>query len=480
MPTVFKRAKDRKIRGSKWIVSWFDAERHGWRQVTGYTDKELSLDKGRRLEDAAARRAEGVVNSIDLHKQAPIEGHLRDFVAGLAARNRDTSYVEQVQNRIERLINGTGAKRLADLDPVAIDRFLLGLRVKRKPLAPVTRNEYVTSIRGFTRWAVESRRLDIDPLVSLKRTERRAIRLAHPRRALAPDEVSRLLEAAVNRPLIELQTVRTGKRKGQLVAKVSDRVREKALRIGRSRRLAYLLAVWAGLRRSEIVALEWRDIELDSPSPRITLRAEATKSRRADSVVLHPELAEALRSSQPAVAKPTDRVVPKVQGMAAIRADLRLAGIAPGDATTGFVDFHALRKTLSTTMAAAGMSQRTRQAHMRHTDPRLTEGTYLDERLLPIAAELVRLPFFGERNGTALTQNAHKTVGSSGQNGASRGTAGQRAANDDFRKSEGGAHSQVALLAELGTNEQGPTLRGVEPFQKRVMGLEPTTFTLAT
>ena len=53
-----------------------------------------------------------------------------------------------------------------------------------------------------------------------------------------------------------------------------------------------------------------------------------------------------------------------------------------------------LRKTLSTMMAAAGMSQRARQAHMRHTDPRLTENTYMDDALLPIASELAKLPAF--------------------------------------------------------------------------------------
>ena len=43
-------------------------------------------------------------------------------------------------------------------------------------------------------------------------------------------------------------------------------------------------------------------------------------------------------------------------------------------------------------MAAAEMGQRMRQAHMRHTDPRLTECTYMDESLLPVAEELSRVP----------------------------------------------------------------------------------------
>ena len=55
--------------------------------------------------------------------------------------------------------------------------------------------------------------------------------------------------------------------------------------------------------------------------------------------------------------------------------DVKFAGIDYGDTNRGFADFHATRKTLSTMMAAAGMGQRSRQAHMRHRDPRLTANT---------------------------------------------------------------------------------------------------------
>jgi hypothetical protein len=45
-----------------------------------------------------------------------------------------------------------------------------------------------------------------------------------------------------------------------------------------------------------------------------------------------------------------------------VTSDLNFAGIDPGTQATGFIDFHSLRKTLSTRMAAGGMSQRARQA----------------------------------------------------------------------------------------------------------------------
>jgi len=109
---------------------------------------------------------------------------------------------------------------------------------------------------------------------------------------------------------------------------------------------------------------------------------------QADSLAIYPELAAALRQARPKEPQPTARVVPSVSDMKAFRSHLKLAGIDPGTRATGFVDFHALRKTLSTVMAVGRMSRRSRQAHIRHTDPRLTENTYMDEPLLPVAQEL--------------------------------------------------------------------------------------------
>ncbi len=73
-------------------------------------------------------------------------------------------------------------------------------------------------------------------------------------------------------------------------------------------------------------------------------------------------------------------------------ADLGLAGIPYEDEGGRYVDFHSLRVSLSTLLAAHKVSPRAAQAIMRHTDPRLTARVYTDEKLLPLAAELVNVP----------------------------------------------------------------------------------------
>ncbi len=387
MATVFKRKEHRRRKDTKWVARWFDAERQAWRDKTGHADRKASLELGRRLERESALKAEGLISPVDAQRSRPIGEHVTDFIEKLRHAGRNPRYITERHAMLLRVLVGTKAARLADLDATLASRFIHGLSV-----SAVTKNEYITITRSFTRWALETQRLERDPLITLRRLERRAITRAHPRRALTPNEAGRLLAAAERRPAVELRTIRTGPRTGELGANVSPTALQKADQLGRERRIAYTLALWAGLRRSEIKALAWGDVVLGGAVPGLRLRAETTKAKRGDVLSLHPQLAQALEAHRPADATDTDKVVRTVPDMKAMRADLSHAGIDPGDARLGFVDFHALRLSLGTMMAAAGMSQRARQAHMRHTDPRLTEMTYMDERLLPVASELAKIP----------------------------------------------------------------------------------------
>jgi len=55
------------------------------------------------------------------------------------------------------------------------------------------------------------------------------------------------------------------------------------------------LAFWARLRRKEIRQWRWSGIDLDILPARIRLRAKITKAERADTVPIHPRLADALK-----------------------------------------------------------------------------------------------------------------------------------------------------------------------------------------
>ena len=388
--SVYKRKKDKRKRDTKWIVAWTD-ENGKRRAKAAFTDYEASVEMGRKLTKKVAMIAVGLADPFEKHRTTPIAEHLADFISGLRTAKRAPQYVLQVENRIKRILAGLDIKYLHELDPVIVDRFLTDLAAKEN-LSGITRNEYVTSIKALTKWAVTFRRLKDDPLGGLKVTERRAIEPAHPRRALSMSEIARLLDAAERRPLIELQTIRIGPHAGKQLGKVKPETAERANRKGKERRLVYLLAVWTGLRRNEIRQLIWGDVFLDCLPGKIVLRAKTTKSKRADSLPIHPQLAEELRSWKPANAAPSDKIVSTVPHMKTLRADLAMAKIPYKDSAGRYVDFHSLRVSLSTMLAANKVSPRAAQALMRHTDPRLTASVYTDEKLLPLAAELQSVP----------------------------------------------------------------------------------------
>ena len=156
---------------------------------------------------------------------------------------------------------------------------------------------------------------------------------------------------------------------------------------------------------------------------------------------------------------------------------------------------HAVRKwhTGCVLGTVAGVPQRIRQAHMRHTDPRLTENTYMDEALLPVAAELAKVPAIpkpgdaepeviplrktGTDDADQPAGNMQEKCGVLGHSTACGGVAGGDGAQTGCSDT---AESQSLTASQVGAQERGPAPPGAEPANQRVIGLEPTTFTLAT
>jgi hypothetical protein len=302
------------------------------------------------------------------------------------------------------------------------------------------------------------------------------------------DEVARWLDAAAARPVAELLMIRRGPKKGALEAKVRPAVLERARQVGLDRQIAYLVTIWTGLRRSELEQLEWRDVALGGPVPHLSLRAEATKSDRSDPIPVHWQLAEELAAYRPVGARPRDRVLPVVPDMKVMKLDLAFAGINYGNREIGFADLHSMRMTLNTMLAAQGVNSRSRQAQLRHNDPRLTEITYFDQvkfvqphareigKALAIPTRLVNLPT-EESKGVSGAALAQQTGGSAGPLGALRGTV---AINNSNEGGEGRAESEGAVMSRVGTERHDPASCDTGPFEKRAKGIEPSTFTLAT
>jgi integrase len=160
----------------------------------------------------------------------------------------------------------------------------------------------------------------------------------------------------------------------------------------------YLVAAWTGLRRQELGALTWQMLH---PNPhRLELPAMATKNGDRATILLHAEVLAALNDWRSALYAQlgADAVTPKgkmfrtIPAMKVFRKDLELAGIDYFVAGEGFADLHALRTAFNMRMKTAGLDTLTRQQFMRHSDPQLTDCTYMDSSKLPLASELAKLP----------------------------------------------------------------------------------------
>ena len=231
-------------------------------------------------------------------------------------------------------------------------------------------------------------------------------------------------------------------------------------------------------RRTIGLSSEWRDVVIDAATPYIQLREEVTKSERADLLPMHPQLVDELLAYRPEGAKPKDRVLAVVPDMDVLKLDLAFAGIDYGSKEIGFADLHALRMSLNTMLAAQGVKSRSRQAHLRHTDPRLTEVTYFDKSLYvqPHAEELKKV--------TAIPTTAISGAGNAQEIRGSTGLSGSSAGTDGGAKPDGSegvvAVPEVPSDAGFGTKRHDPASCDTGSFKKRAKGFEPSTFTLAT
>jgi integrase len=267
-----------------------------------------------------------------------------------------------------------------------------------KPLSKTSISNYLRETRGFLRWLYRRKRIGFDHSVSLEGPRIRPSELVHPRRALADDELRRLLEAARGRPEHELRTVRNGARRGNLDARVTDAAVDAARVLGLERTTVYLLAAWSGLRRSELRDLTW-EMLLSNPA-RLQLPGDITKNGDAATIFLHAEAEAALEMWRrvrgarlgPSAASLQNRIFRAIPSMRVLRKDLALAQIDYYREGVGFADFHSLRMTMNMRMQKAGLGTTTRQQLLRHSDPKLTDGVYLDPTKLSLASEIGRLP----------------------------------------------------------------------------------------
>jgi integrase len=356
--------------------------------TTGARDKRaaelIAADLLRREE---LRRA-GIVDPTAAQFERPIKEHLDDFERTMRARGVVERYVEDRRGCLEDLVASTGARTLRDLDLPKASAWLTGF--KDRGLGARSVNRRYQAAKQFGLWLVKTRRVQFDPFDGLKPLNEAEDR-RHVRRALTPEEAERLVHAARTRLL-------TWTYKGRPVGPTCDAERARLARLGETRAIVYLLAMGTGLRKGELRRLRWCDLDLDRGSVAVT--AASAKSRKDQSVPIGETLVAALKAARPAGALPTDAVVPPgaFPNTLTFHRDLEAAGIER-EADGCVIDFHALRTTFISWLAAAGTHPRVAQILARHASVETTMERYTDTRLLDLRGAIAGLPLPGGRNG---------------------------------------------------------------------------------
>lgn len=149
------------------------------------------------------------------------------------------------------------------------------------------------------------------------------------------------------------------------------------------------------MRWSELRSLTKASFALDGDHASVTIEAEDEKAGRGDTLPLRAKLAADLKTYL-AFLPPDSPAFPMWQdkGAEMIRRDLKAAGIPVKDEVGRVLDFHALRHTFGSMLAAAGVHPKVAQDLMRHSTIELTMDMYTHTLCESRLEALHKLPDF--------------------------------------------------------------------------------------
>ena len=367
-----------------WIAAYYNHAGKRCEHSTRTTDRAAAERVLTKLVADTALRRDLVIDPRDdrfaTEGRRDLTEHVAAYVGHCQRVGMDGEHLAAKENHLGRLREVAGISKLSELTADALERYLTELKAAGRAARSINFARQIAV--AFCGWCVKTGRLESNPLrVVPKQDETRDRRRV--RRPLTTDEAARLLEVA----------------------------RE------HGRESWYLAAALAGLRRGDLRALTWGDVNQTDRT--ITIRAG--KAKRVDVVPMHPQLAEALRrqlAARPAL--PGARVWSQAVTNRTRQMDFLRAGIArrvdvldadgkpvkigtgkrervktrivAEDADGRVIDLHSLRTTLGTQLARAGVAPQVAKQIMRHSDYRTTLAHYTVLGLVDTAAAMGKVP----------------------------------------------------------------------------------------
>jgi len=404
--TSYTARDGRAKQAAKWYVEVRD-HLSAVRRFPAFTDKGQSETLGRQIERLIRYRACGDQPDVQLSRwleQIPgpllnklvsigildprraaasktLARHIDDFRQCLLDKGDTEKQATQVTSRVTRIVEGCGFQTWSDVQASRVQRFLAELRNGEGGISRQTANFYLQAIRQFCAWMVSDRRAGESPVAHLRGFKAGEIQddRRHPRRALEVDEARRLLEATRNAPIRFRMT-------------------------GDERAVLYRLAIETGLRSLELRSLTVASFDLVGCT--VTVTGRHAKNKKTYTLPLRPDTAGELRRHFAAKTPEASafRMPSKSRIANMIQADLAatqevdaqgkvtLKAIPYVDDAGRYADFHALRHTTGSFLAAAGVHPKVAMEIMRHSRIDLTMNIYTHTLKGQNSEAIARLP----------------------------------------------------------------------------------------
>ncbi len=346
----------------------------------------------RMLDDMVRKAERGQTTLPDRDAgRIPLAEYLEEFGAdlklGLAGRRPGkppgAKQLQMTLQRVRDLLAGCHLVNPADLNdsaPRRVASYLQGRIAIPKAeggFAHQTATFFLADARRFVWWLSVKKRVPVrvDLLDSVPGFDPKGNRV-HARRAVTVEELASLLDATQNSTVSIFGLT------------------------GRDRYFLYLTAFSTGFRANELAALMPRNFLLTGSTPAVTLSAKQTKNKKPATIPIPPAVAVQLTgflADRPANSAVWPGGWSKYAAMT-LRKDLEAAGVpyvVEGPHGEEFADFHALRHSFVSALAAAGVGQKELQELARHSDPRLTLGLYTHTTTAQLAGAVGKLAIPG-------------------------------------------------------------------------------------
>lgn len=322
-----------------WAVAYKDLATGKRRQITFKGEdaegNARAFWKAHRSREQALRTGAVTLDQVQVsaHGSEPISTVADKWRDEMKAEKLSEAHVKTQRRTLERLFESRGMTLVRHFTEADVLAWM-----KTGGYESRTAAAYMKTFRAFGRWLVRNHYVIVSPVEHTKRPGGR-IKTTIKHRALTAEEVSRLVNCAEVKP---------------------------------HRRLFYSIGLRIGLRKTEQSRLTWDQIDFDAGT--VAMTRDKGKVDRDDVLPIPRMLLEQLRVVRQAPAKTVLDTTPTLR---TFRRDCERAGI-----DTKYVNLRSLRKTLNTILAAEGVDVTQRQKIMRHSDPRLTQGAYLDAEKL--------------------------------------------------------------------------------------------------